>query len=385
MEYSKEYMEKLELFNDTIKFKPVNRILRYSNFYTWKIFDCNTKFKLSEALVDFDKIEKIQAEFHERYRYDTHMDVGLRNLPIGPAKILGSSHYSIDDVAGTLNFHDHVIMEGDEYEEYAEYPEAVHWRMFHRKHPNITKEMMVKAIMRHIDNGEFSRHMIDKFITEYACPGVMNRNNADTYFNVPIERFHKYYRGIRETSMDLRKHKKELLKACDAIQEKESLPTIRSGIKKDNSTFITDFFTGLLAHATLSLSQWEEFYWPYLKQYFDLIVNSGKTVGVYCENNIGRFAKYFKEYPKGHIAFIVELDDLIELRKELPNICLVGGLTSDLLGHGTPQQCIDQIKRLSDELKEGFILSEDKMMSFKNDCKRENLLAVSEFVQGYRK
>ena len=111
---------------------------------------------------------------------------------------------------------------------------------------------------------------------------------------------------------------------------------------------------------------------------------AGKTVVIYLENSIMRFAEYFQDYPKGHIIMILELDDLVELRKKLPNICFAGGMTAALLGNGTPEQCVDRVKYLANELGDGFILSQDKMMAFRNDCRRENLEAVCEYVNNFR-
>jgi hypothetical protein len=383
-EYSPEYLQTLQRFRECVKFKPVDRIMHYSNFYTWKYFDSDIKCKFSDSLTDFDLIERIQCEFHERYRFDTHMDLGTRNLAIGPSKILGSSHYTINDEEETINFFDHVIMEGTEYREYADDRDAVRWKMFNRKHPNLTKGQVVEAVIRNIENGEFAAHMSKKFITEYNCPGVYNLNVAGLV-NSPIETFHKYYRGIRAMAIDIRKSKKELIYALDKIHEEEMLPALKTALQSDSSAYITDTFTGLLAHATLSVQQWEELYWgPYLKKYFDEIVAAGKTISVYIEDHILRFADSFKEYPKGHIVFIIELDDPFEFRRELPNICIVGGMTSSLLGYGTPEQCVERVKRLAGELGEGFILGQDKMVSFRNDCTRENLLAISDFVRNYR-
>ncbi|WP_094606155.1 hypothetical protein SPSIL_039920 [Sporomusa silvacetica DSM 10669] len=383
MEYSSEYMANLQRFKDCINFKPIDRVLHYSNVYTWKALDSDIKPKLSDAISDFDLIEQIQCEFHERYRFDGHSDLGTRNLTIGPVRALGSTHYIIDDELETINFTDRVIMEATEYEEYAVDRERVHWRMFHRKHPNLTKGQMVAAISKFIECGEFIGYMTKKMNTVYNVPAGYNGSVAGVMMS-PIERFHKYYRGIREISLDLRRHKKELLKACDAIHEEEMLPGLKAGLKIDNSAYITDMFTALLAHTTLSRAQWDELYWPYLKQYLDAVVEAGKTISVFCEGSILRFADYFKEYPKGHLLFTIELDDPVELRKALPNVCLSGGMPASLLGHGTPEQCVEYAKRLVGEMGDGFILSQDKMISFRNDCKRENLLAVAEFVQNYR-
>jgi hypothetical protein len=65
------------------------------------------------------------------------------------------------------------------------------------------------------------------------------------------------------------------------------------------------------------------------------------------------------------VAIQVEQEDILEVKSDLPNICVVGGMSTQFLGGG-------------------FMLSQDKMMSYPRDCKPENLKAVSDFVQEYR-
>ncbi len=97
-----------------------------------------------------------------------------------------------------------------------------------------------------------------------------------------------------------------------------------------------------------------------------------------------RFVEFFQDIPKGQLMIHLEQDNIFEMRKKLPNICFAGGMTTDLLGHGTPRQCVDYAKKLIDELGDGYVFSTNKMVSYRNDCKRENLLAVTEFVRNYR-
>ena len=61
-------------------------------------------------------------------------------------------------------------------------------------------------------------------------------------------------------------------------------------------------------------------------------------------------------------------------------------LVSSALANGTPEECVAYAKRLCDELgKEGgFIFSEGKMLSYRNDANRENYKAVCDFVSSYR-
>ena len=80
-----------------------------------------------------------------------------------------------------------------------------------------------------------------------------------------------------------------------------------------------------------------------------------------------------------------EQDDVFELRKELPNVAILGGMPVSLLGTGTKEQCLDRVKWLFEELgKEGgFMLTQDKMVSFRNDANPENVKAVCKFVREY--
>ena len=96
--------------------------------------------------------------------------------------------------------------------------------------------------------------------------------------------------------------------------------------------------------------------------------------------------EYLKDYPKGIITMHPEQDDVFELRKELPNCAILGGMPVSLLGNGTVKECVDYTKRLCDELGHdgGFILCQDKMVSFRNDAKPENVKAVCDFVREYR-
>ena len=43
---------------------------------------------------------------------------------------------------------------------------------------------------------------------------------------------------------------------------------------------------------------------------------------------------------------------------------------------------MEEARKLIGDLGNGFIVSSDKMLSFQDDCKRENLLAVNEYILG---
>ena len=182
----------------------------------------------------------------------------------------------------------------------------------------------------------------------------------------------------------MRRNKAEMKETMDYIHQEIMMPTLRKSLSEESQPFVCDVLTSMLSHPTLSMKQFEELYWPYMKDYLDACEAANKSVAVFCENTIMRFAEFFQDYKKGTLMLFIEQDNPIELRKKLPNACICGGMSSLLLGRGTPKECVDFAERLIKEMGDGFILSQDKMISFRNDCKRENLLAVCDYVRNFR-
>lgn len=375
-----EYRANLRRLKDCIQHKHIDRVPHFSNIYTWKILDSDLKPKLSEAMSNYTLLDKMQCEFQERYHFDVHFDLLNRNL-LKPETVMGGNHHLINDEAESINFFDHVLMNADEYEEYAKDPMAVNWKMFRRKYPDITAGQVAKAMALREENIAYVDHMKKKFRDKYSSAFANGRIVAQ----VPYERFHKYYRGIKEATMDLRRRKSVLHDVFDSMMENEIMPNLKKQLETfDDSDCMCDVMMPFLSHAMMNNKQWDEFYWPYLKPQIDMIAEHGKTILIYCENSLLRFAEYFQDYPKGLFLIVPELDDVRDIRKAIPNAAVAGGLTTDLLGHGTPEECVDAAKRAIDDMGDGFMLSQNKMVSFRNDCRRENLLAVCEYVQSYR-
>ena len=114
---------------------------------------------------------------------------------------------------------------------------------------------------------------------------------------------------------------------------------------------------------------------------------------------IGCLSKELMILLKGHLAysgnpkFKAELEAFrnfrtFEAKKKIGDNCaLVGGFPTDLLGRGTPEECSEYTKKLIDTLGEGggYILTTDKMISYRTDCRAENLKAVNETAFNYKK
>jgi hypothetical protein len=163
-----------------------------------------------------------------------------------------------------------------------------------------------------------------------------------------------------------------------------SEPLLKDALETDYTGYTAPVGSVFFGHGILNVEQFGELYWPYLKKIIDAAIAHKKPMYVFCESAMLRFAEFFQDVPKGILLIHLEQDDIFEFRKKLPNIALAGGMPTELLGSGTKEQCVDYAKKLIDTLGDGYVLSQDKMMSYKNDAKRENLIAVNEFARNYQ-
>lgn len=95
------FNERVQLYKDAARHKKTSRVLNLANIWTWKI--CDSGYKLSEALFDYNKMEDIVCKFHEKYQFDFYMDYGLRN-PLRIPDVLGFTDYIIDDDTCSLTY-----------------------------------------------------------------------------------------------------------------------------------------------------------------------------------------------------------------------------------------------------------------------------------------
>lgn len=145
-----------------------------------------------------------------------------------------------------------------------------------------------------------------------------------------------------------------------------------------------DSMASFLVHSIMNVKQFEKFYWPLINKAFDMLVKKNKNCIINMEADVIRFSDFFNDYPKGTLAMLPEMEDVRDIRKAMPNIAITGGMQISYLGYKSPEECVDLAKETIDTMGEGFALAFNKMLTYRNDCKRENLLAVSEFIHNYR-
>lgn len=381
---------RVKLFRDAsnMKTKP-ERVPHIANFWTWQILD--TGYTFSQAMHDYDVMDDVMYKFHEKYGFDAYQETGIRN-PQRVTETLGTSIYVIDDEKETFSLKDHSYFEPDEYDALIADPQKFVWeRILPRKFEKFNSDMPGQLLRQcALEQVEFNKRAFgrnDQLAARYGVPQMIAPFNG--FISLGIEYLFSGIRGIRGLSGDMRRDPGRVKAACEALDSISAEPVIQNLMKDETGQhpdYCFDMILAILAHTILTEKQWEMFYWPPLKRTLDEIVKKGKTIYLFVEGSFIRFKDYFKDYPKGHICLLIEQDDIFEQRKAFPNCCIIGGMKASLLGKGTQKECVDYAKHLIDELgsEGGFILSQDKMMSYRVDAKPENLKAVCDFVREYR-
>jgi len=223
-------------------------------------------------------------------------------------------------------------------------------------------------------------------MTEYGLPGFTAQSvpcypGIDFLFNSLL--------GIKNLSIAMRRMPEKVDEAIKVSNQFFQVAGLAALAKREgpdpNSCY--DYDIALLVHTILNNKQFDKWLWPDLKPQLDLLEEKNMTTRLFLEGSSKPFWDYFKDYKQGIITMHPETDDVFEMRKALPNCAILGGMPVELLGRGTKEACVDRVKKLVDELgglDGGFILCQDKMVTYRQDAKPENVKAVSDFILNYR-
>ena len=381
--------ERVSLFRDAANFRKTSRIPHLSAAVTWKVFDAG--HTLSEAMTDFDVMEQCVRHFLDTYPVDAMLDIGIRNqFNVTEAFGPGGYYYYTDDVVG---IHDHAHCTPETLLEYQENPEKFIWEtVLPKKYGDSwyekDKAVWKKTFSEYLKYTMYILHMGSVTGKEYGLPSMAPNNPMKGSISFGIEELEANLLGIRQLSSAMRRNG-DILDTFIERWDREHIDPLIENIRKGdgpNYKYCFDASIMMLAHNIMNPKQFERFYWPSLKRLLDAYAEKGMNVRIFTEGSIGRYADYFKDYPKGVLTFHLEQDDPFEIREKLPNVAIMGGMTTDLLSSASPKECVAYAKRLCDELGKdgGFIFSENKMLSYRNDARSENMAAVCRFLNEYR-
>ncbi len=373
--------ERTELFDNAYNFKHNKRVPLGCNIWSWQVLDCG--YKQSQALLNYDIAEKINREFHERYQFDAYTNLITRN-PMRLTELLGGGNHFLDPGDEMIQSVEHGYMDPEEFHEFAKEPEKFYWekvfpRYLTQNKPEytLTYGTFKKAMQEWQDFTAYSQKMLDMNINEFGALMYYSR-----MVRLPLEHLALDLRGLRGASMDMRRKKDEILEWSDSIFDSYSnMAGFNAVSSSELNGFVADITMVWQVVSLMSPKQFETFYWPQLKRVIDNAAANHQKIFVAAQGTILRFADFLQEVPKGVMMIHPEGDDIRECREKLPNIALAGGLPTSILGISSAQECLDYARRLVDDMGDGFVLCQNQMISYRNDCKRENLLTYLDYFK----
>ena len=378
--------ERAGLFRDQSAFRATERIPHFASAVTWKIFDAG--HTIDEAITDHELMEKCVRHFLDKYFVDGLIDTGIRNQ-FEVMKAFGSDgyYYYTPEVVGV---HDHHYCKVDELMEYLDDPVKYAWtKILPEKYGDEwgkkSLDTWKKTFKEYVSYTMFVIHMAG-VSGSYGIPVTAPNNPSKDPIDFGMEVLMANLLGMKELSLALRRNTDKIEEFVREFDRQHIDPVIAKALGKGpNLKYCWDASTMMLVHNILSPAQFETLYYPSLKKLYDAYESKDMHVRVFAEGRVLGFKDYFNDYKKGTLTFHVEQDDPFEFRKEMPSVALMGGLSTVMLAEGSPEECVAQAKKLCDELGGGgLIVSENKMMSYRNDCNSENYLAVCNFLKDYR-
>lgn len=382
---------RIKLLRDATDHKKTERIPFFANISQWAYLDAG--YTQMECARDYSKCLDAGRQLLTKYNMDImNMGAGVVRNPTQLYDAMGQSKTWSLGEGGNENsinaiFEDEMV-KADEYDAMIENYEKVVWERAVRRTFPKTKdftledwENAMKAGKAFLDaRANNTRILREEFgvADQISVPGASMF--AGNLLNT--------YRGIRGLSRDLRRQPDKVAELCairDEITANNAIAAM-SKIEGHNMEEPYDCTMGFLAHVIMTRKQFERFYVPGLRKVAGWAEEHGKQMALNTEGDFLRFGDYFNEYKKGTLMAVVEQDNPYEVRKQIPNLGIIGGLDVTVMGSGTKEQCVDMAKRAIDELgrDSGFWLGCNKFVTYENDMNPENLKAVSDFVMEYK-
>ena len=133
----------------------------------------------------------------------------------------------------------------------------------------------------------------------------------------------------------------------------------------------------------MSLKQFEEFYWPGLKEVILAVIDRGMVPCVFFEGNWTTRLEYLRELPRAKLMAHFDSTDIFRAKEILDDhICIRGNVPGTLLQTGTQEDVKDYVRKLIDVVgKDGGLVVCPRVVP--DEVKPENLHVMIDFTKEY--
>lgn len=197
----------------------------------------------------------------------------------------------------------------------------------------------------------------------------------------PFDAYADSLRGLIRAVMDIKEFPDEVLAVTERIGKLTIDPAIARAKARGDTLLYVPMHAGV--DQFMSGEDYAKFYWPGLKNIIDKAVAAGLIPYIFCEGRYNTRLEFLKDVPEKKVIYMFEQVDIVRAKRELDGIaCVCGNLPTALLCTGTPEQVVNETKRMLDACAPGggFIMDCSIVLQ---DAKRENFDAWYETTMTY--
>lgn len=216
-----------------------------------------------------------------------------------------------------------------------------------------------------------------KWAAEYSTPPAFTG-----FSKAPFDTLGDTLRGLKGVMKDMHRLPDKLKAAVEMLVPHNIFYGMATAAGDTQLPLFMPLHRG--SYPFLNPRQWDEFYWPTLKQVIEGLWSQGKRTLFYAEGNWTPYLEKIAQLPDRSIIFHVDMTDMAQAHKILGGrFCISGNVPNTLLAYGKPEEVRDYCKRLIDEYARdgGFIIDASAVIQW--DAKEENIRAVIEATREY--
>jgi len=373
------YQEKVQCIIDTFAHKRTDHIPTLALIGTWAIANAGGTVK------EMEEDPQKEKEYYLKVFDDLQCDAVMTNGIVNDAKssrIVGNPDMFISADGTSIQHLERMAMQEDEYP-----------KLIADAYSFIVNEILPRKASRfqsYPDNyhamNELIRHRMEKAQVEAELEQELKKRNVPVFNgNVifpPLDILFDFLRSFKGLAVDLRRRPEMVEDACAAL-----LPFSQGFLGLDPTIpelpKVPVFAT--MAHSPnfINAKQFARFWMPFYMQLVNPILEKGGNVVLNFEGTWSDKLDQLQDLPANRFAFSVMPEGADKLKRELGHkAVVVTGIDTNTLKIESKEACIEEAKRCCDRWGQdgGYIFATNRELVCANDVKKENLVAVYDYV-----
>lgn len=380
VDYEELYRERKERLSRAYAIKEPDRVPLSSSYSYFAARYGGITIK--EALTDYEKLKGAVVKTSVDFGYDTAgggggiyslplviammrdydgIVPGMINIPL--QKTLGMRYGRFPGIEMQKDTPPQFI--GQEYMKVHEYDELIddpHGFIATKIIPRSFSELedlnsprAMSALIKYGEESEKYRAGMKKIGDELRSYGFPSFGGGFSY--APMDLIGDYMRDIKNVLFDTFRVPDKVIQAAEALK---GIILEMARINARSASEGAHAFIPLHLNEYFSPKQYQEFYWPTLKEVIEELIKLGFVPSIFYEGYHDAHLESILELPKGKTIAKFEKTNLKKAKDVIgDHACIIGGPPASLFLSGTPAKIDEYVKDLMEDVKEGggFVLA----------------------------